>query len=135
MKKKKKPTLDPNDLTPEWQALKDLTEGEGLKLVDDPQTDGLFNQKIHWFLEGGAAGVLILIKEVFGEDGLKQFYEFLDYYLSSPDGDGHYHYSNTIKTKIKNTGLEMLGVEFADYIKGLKKELIEIDRQKHGQEG
>lgn len=126
-----KKTLDNNmDFTPEWTALKELAAGNGLNALKDPQLDASLNKKIYWFLNGGAAGVLIIIKDVFGKDALQEFYEFLNYYLSSSESDGHYHYSDVIKNKIKDTAFQMQGTEFNEYIQNLKSELIEKDKNK-----
>lgn len=64
----------------EWKILKELSKGQGLQELKQAQVDASLNRKINWFLYGGASGVITLIKEIYGDEALKKFYQFLDYF-------------------------------------------------------
>lgn len=123
-------TDDNLQYSPEWQVLHKLAKGEGLASIEKVQMDASLNKKINWFLFNGATGVLMLIKEVYGSDGVKEFYEFLDYFMSDADSLGHYKYSDKIKNDIKTVKDALQGVDFSKFLTDLKQELIELDKRK-----
>lgn len=123
-------TDDNLQYSPEWQVLHKLAKGKGLASIEKVQVDISLNKKINWFLFNGATGVLMLIKEVYGNEGLKEFYSFLDYFMSDVNSLGHYQYSDKIKNDIKATKDVLQGVDFSKFLTGLKQELIELDKRK-----
>lgn len=114
----------------EWQVLKDLAKGNGLQETEKPQLDATLNRKVTWFLYNGAGGVLTLIKEVFGDDGLKDFYDFINYFLSNSDTLGHYYHSDKIDNDIASIRDAVQELDFKKYLSNLKQELIEQDKKK-----
>ena len=60
----------------EWKVLKKLSKGQGLEELKQVQIDASLNRKINWFLYGGASGVISMIKEVYGDRALKEYYHF-----------------------------------------------------------
>ncbi len=114
----------------EWKVLKELSKGQGLEELKQVQIDASLNRKINWFLYGGASGVISMIKEVYGDRALKEFYQFLDYFVSDPDTWGHYYHSNKINADTKTIADATQNLDFKEYLKGLRKELIEQDKQK-----
>lgn len=118
------------EFSKEWRVLKQLAEGNGLESLEHTQLDASLNRKIYWFLFNGAGGVLTLIKEIYGDHALKIFYEFLDYFLATPDRAGHYYHSDTIKSDIETIRFATQGLDFEKYLANLKKELIANDKSK-----
>lgn len=114
----------------EWKILKELSKGQGLQELKQVQIDASLNRKINWFLYGGASGVISMIKEVYGDRALKEFYQFLDYFVSDPDTCGHYYHSDKINADTKTIADATQSLDFKEYLKGLRKELIERDKQK-----
>ncbi|NRN98587.1 hypothetical protein [Lactobacillus helveticus] len=57
----------------EWQVLKELAEGKGLRELKQTQLDATLNRKVYWFLFNGAGSVLNMIKETYGNDALGHF--------------------------------------------------------------
>lgn len=114
----------------EWKVLKELSKGQGLQELTQAQIDASLNRKINWFLYGGASGVISMIKEIYGNEALKEFYQFLDYFVSDPDTWGHYYHSDKINADAKTIEDATQGLDFKEYLEGLKKELIEQDKQK-----
>lgn len=114
----------------EWQVLKELAEGKGLQDLEQIQLDATLNRKIYWFLFNGAGGVLNMVKELYGDDGLKAFYEFLNYFISNSDTPGHYYHSDKVSNDMKLISTETQKLDFKQYLKILKKELIENDERK-----
>lgn len=114
----------------EWKILKELSKGRGLQELKRVQIDASLNRKINWFLYGGASGVISMIKEIYGDEALKEFYQFLDYFISDPDTWGHYYHSDKINADTKTIEDATQGLNFREYLEDLKKELIEGDKQK-----
>lgn len=114
----------------EWQVLKELAEGKGLQELEQTQLDATLNRKIYWFLFNGAGGVLNMVKELYGDDGLKAFYEFLNYFISNSDTPGHYYHSDKASNDMKLISTATQKLDFKQYLRNLKKELIENDEQK-----
>lgn len=114
----------------EWRVLKELAEGKGLQDLEQIQLDATLNRKIYWFLFNGAGGVLSMVKELYGDDGLKAFYEFLNYFISNSDTPGHYYHSDKASNDMKLISTETQKLDFKQYLKNLKKELIENDERK-----
>lgn len=114
----------------EWQVLFNLSKGYGIQVIKDVQMDAILNKKINWFLNNGAAGVLVMLKEVFGSEAVQEFNTFLEYFLSNTDNPGHYYHSDTIKQDIKRMKFAAMEIDFKKYLEDLKQELIEIDKQK-----
>lgn len=114
----------------EWQVLKELAEGKGLQDLEQIQLDATLNRKIYWFLFNGAGGVLNMVKELYGDDGLKAFYEFLNYFISNSDTPGHYYHSDKASNDMKLISTATQKLDFKQYLKNLKKELIENDERK-----
>ena len=114
----------------EWKILKELSKGQGLQELKQAQVDASLNRKINWFLYGGASGVITLIKEIYGDEALKKFYQFLDYFISNPDTLGHYYHSDKIKADTKTIADSTQGLNFGEYLGDLKRELVEGDKQK-----
>ena len=56
----------------EWKILKELSKGRGLQELKRVQIDASLNRKINWFLYGGASGVISMIKEIYGDEALKE---------------------------------------------------------------
>lgn len=101
----------------EWQVLKELAEGKGLQELEQTQLDATLNRKIYWFLFNGAGG-------------LKAFYEFLNYFISNSDTPGHYYHSDKASNDMKLISTATQKLDFKQYLKNLKKELIENDERK-----
>lgn len=114
----------------EWRVLKELAKGKGLKELTQVQIDASLNRKINWFLFSGAGGVISMIKEIYGNEALKEFYKFLDYFVSSPDTPGHYYHSDKINSDIKTIADATQEINFKEYLDKLKKEIIEDDKRK-----
>lgn len=114
----------------EWQILKELSKGQGLQRLKQIQIDASLNRKIDWFLYGGASGIISMIKEIYGNEALKEFYQFLDYFVSDPDTWGHYYHSDKINADTKIIEDATQGLDFKEYLEKLKKELVEQDKQK-----
>ncbi|MGL5898883.1 MAG: hypothetical protein ACRCZW_04340 [Lactobacillaceae bacterium] len=114
----------------EWQILKELAEGKGLQELEQTQLDATLNRKIYWFLFNGAGGILNMVKELYGDDGLKAFYEFLNYFISNSDTPGHYYHSDKASNDMKLISTVTQKLDFKQYLKNLKKELIENDERK-----
>lgn len=114
----------------EWQVLKELTEGKGLQDLEKTQLDATLNRKIYWFLFNSAGSVINMIKELYGEDGLKAFYEFLNYFISNSNTPGHYYYSDKASNDMKLISTATQELDFKQYLENLKKELIENDERK-----
>lgn len=114
----------------EWQVLKELAEGKGLQELERTQLDATLNKKVYWFLFNGAGSVLSMIKEIYGDDALKAFYEFLNYFISNPDTPGHYYHSDKASNDMKLISTATQGLDFEMYLKDLKKELVENDERK-----
>lgn len=114
----------------EWQVLKELAEGKGLQELEQTQLDATLNRKIYWFLFNGAGGVLNMVKELYGDDGLKAFYEFLNYFISNSDTPGHYYHSDKASNDMKLISTATQKLDFKQYLRNLKKELIENDERK-----
>lgn len=114
----------------EWKILKELSKGRGLQELKRVQIDASLNRKINWFLYGGASGVISMIKEVYGDEALKEFYQFLDYFISDSDTWGHYYHSDKINADAKTIADSTQGLNFGKYLEDLKKELVEGDKQK-----
>ncbi len=114
----------------EWQVLKELAEGKGLRELKQTQLDATLNRKVYWFLFNGAGSVLNMIKETYGNDALRPFYEFLNYFISCPDTPGHYYHSDKASNDMKLISTATEGLDFEKYLKDLKKELIENDERK-----
>lgn len=123
-------TNDKFKYSKEWQILKGLSRREGLQGLERVQVDASLNKKINWFLFGGAGGIISMIKEVYGNDALKEFYHFLDYFISDSDTPGHYYHSDKINSDTKIISDSTQGVNFGEYLEDLKKELIKGDKQK-----
>ena len=114
----------------EWKILKELSKGQGLQELKQVQIDASLNRKINWFLYGGASGEISMIKEIYGDEALKDFYQFLDYFVSDPDTWGHYYHSDKINADTRIIADATQGLDFKEYLEDLKKELIEGDKQK-----
>lgn len=114
----------------EWKILKELSKGRGLQELKQVQIDASLNRKINWFFYGGADGVVAMIKEIYGDNALKKFYQFLDYFVSDPDTWGHYYHSDKINADTRTIADATQGLNFKEYLEGLKKELVEQDKQK-----
>lgn len=114
----------------EWKILKELSKGQGLQELSQVQIDASLNRKINWFLYGGASGVISMIKEIYGDRALKEFYQFLNYFISDPDTWGHYYHLDKINADTKTIEDATQGLNFREYLEDLKKELVEGDKQK-----
>lgn len=114
----------------EWMVLRELSQGYVVSSSLKSQTDASLNKKIFWFLFNGAAGVIEMIKEIYGEKAVEDFYKFLDYFISSPDTVGHYYHSYKMNEDLKQIKVATQGMRFDNYLRDLKKELIKIDQEK-----
>ena len=86
------------ELSPEWKVLIELAKNdEKLKGFGEAQKDAELNKKINWFLFNGAAGVLVLIRDNYGDEALNEFFEFLKNYISDHDKPGFYKYSKKLR--------------------------------------
>ena len=117
------------ELSPEWKVLIELSKNdEKLKGFGEAQKDAELNKKINWFLFNGATGVLVLIRDNYGDEALNEFFEFLKNYISDHDKPGFYKYSKKIEADIAVIKAATQGLDFKHYLMELKLELIEKER-------
>lgn len=114
----------------EWKVLKNIANGNGLQGLEKPQLDATLNKKVNWFLYNGAGGVLSMIKEIYGEDALKIFYQFLNYFISDSDTPGHYYHSDKASNDMKLISTATQEIDFKQYLEKLKTKLVENDERK-----
>lgn len=117
-------------ISPEWKVLFQLAKGNDLDFDEEPQLDNSLNQKVRWFLSGGACGVLVMIRDIFGKQAVQEFLTFLNDYMDKPDSDGHFHYSDTLMKAIDEIDNECQKVNFKDYLQNLRAELVQEDKNK-----
>lgn len=119
--------------TPEWQEIDRLAKTSEIKKDQlTPVFDIWVNRKIEWFLFNGAVGVLYLLKEVFGKDGLNKFIKFILEYLDKENTPGHYYPSDSIKTELKKYHETARLFSLDEYLTGTKALMYEKNCKKGG---
>lgn len=112
--------------TPEWLEIVKLAKNVELKKDKlKPVFDVWVNRKIEWFLFNGAAGVLYLLKEVFGKKALNEFINFVLDYLDNESTPGHYYPSTNIKTELNKYCETARLFNLDEYLTGIKSLMYE----------
>lgn len=83
-----------------------------------------------WFVQGGAAGVLYLIKAVYGQVGLNEFYQFLNRYLGRVNQIGGISLSDSLIKSLHFVQTESGRQDFSKILNNLQEELREQDLRK-----
>ena len=120
------------NLAPEWKVLTELASGLGINNLDQEKAnlDLSLNKKMMWFLLGGAAGVLYLIKDNYGQTGLNQFYQFINQYLNRPNQIGGIKLSDTLIRSSQFVKTESARQDFSRVLSNLQQELKDRDTRK-----
>lgn len=120
------------NLAPEWKVLTELASGLGINNFDQEKAnlDLSLNKTIMWFLLGGAAGVLYLIKDNYGQIGLDQFYQFLNSYLDKSNQIGGIKLSDSLIRKSQFIKTESARQDFSRILNNLQQELKNRDIRK-----
>jgi hypothetical protein len=120
------------NLAPEWKVLTELASGLGISNLNQEKAnlDLSLNKKLLWFLLGGAAGVLYLIKDNYGQTGLNQFYQFINQYLNRPNQIGSIRLSDTLNRSSQFVKTESARQDFSRILSNLQEELREKDLRK-----
>lgn len=101
---------------PEWKELKEIMNlieekhwsDEWLVLLQATPSKGEMNSyddmwlsnKLAWFLNNGATGIIFLVDYVWGNEGLNIFFEFLRWFIQNDYMLGHFHPSKMLMTAI-----------------------------------
>jgi len=120
------------NLAPEWKVLTELASGLGINNLDQEKAnlDLSLNKKMMWFLLGGAAGVLYLIKDNYGQTGLNQFYQFINQYLNRPNQIGGIKLSDTLIRSSQFVKTESVRQDFSRILSNIQQELKDRDTRK-----
>lgn len=116
---------DKYNLALEWQVLTELASGLGINGLDQEKSnlDLTLNKKLIWFIRGGGAGVLYLIKDTYGQTKLNEFYQFLNQYLSGTNRIGGIKLSDSLIRKSQFIKTESARQDFSRILSNLQQEL------------
>lgn len=120
------------NLAPEWKVLTELASGLETNNLNQEKAnlDLSLNKKMMWFLLGGAAGVLYLIKDNYGQTGLNQFYQFINQYLNRPNQIGGIKLSDTLIRSSQFVKTESVRQDFSRILSNIQQELKDRDTRK-----
>lgn len=123
---------DKYSLALEWQVLTGLASGLGINGLDQEKgnLDLTLNKKLIWFIRGGAAGVLYLIKDTYGQTKLNEFYQFLNQYLSGTSRIGGIKLSDSLIKSLQFIQTESSKQDFSEILSNLQQELNDEDKRK-----
>ena len=119
---------DKYNLALEWQVLTELASGLGINGLDQEKSnlDLTLNKKLIWFIRGGGAGVLYLIKDTYGQTKLNEFYQFLNQYLSGTNRIGGIKLSDSLIKSLQFSSKQ----DFSEILSNLRQELNDEDKRK-----
>ncbi|MCT6888520.1 MAG: hypothetical protein M3Z87_02500 [Lactobacillus sp.] len=123
---------DKYNLALEWQVLTELASGLGINGLDQEKSnlDLTLNKKLIWFIRGGGAGVLYLIKDTYGQTKLNEFYQFLNQYLSGTNRIGGIKLSDSLIKSLQFIQTESSKQDFSEILSNLRQELNDEDKRK-----
>ena len=89
-------------LTPFWKEIAEIVKTPSYKGEEIKSNgDFILYRKIITFLYRGSAGTLFEIKQALGEEKLKSFFDYLNFYLSNAETPGHYYPSKLVNKQIR----------------------------------
>lgn len=90
------------ELTPFWREIAEIVKTPSYKEEKiKPNGDYILYKKIVTFLYRGSAGTLYEIKQALGEEQLRSFFNYLNFYLSDAETPGHYYPSKLVNKHIR----------------------------------
>ncbi|MCH3990753.1 MAG: hypothetical protein LKF01_03385 [Lactobacillus sp.] len=116
------------NLANEWLTLfhvKHIVRNDDTALIDS-----WIVNKLAWFILNGAAGILYLVKYIWGDQGLEIFFEFISWFVTDNSKPGHYHPSKALQTSInqRNTMFKNMKLEqLTSILNLLSKDLVKRD--------
>lgn len=89
-------------LTAFWKEIAEIVKAPNYKEEKiKPNGDYILYKKIVTFLYRGSAGTLYEIKQALGEEKLRSFLDYLNFYLSNTETPGHYYPYKLVNKQIR----------------------------------
>lgn len=116
-------------LTPFWKEIAEIAKTPNYK-GEEIKTNGDFilYGKIITFLYRGSAGTLYEIKQALGEEQLKSFFDYLNFYLRDAETPGHYYPSKLVNKQIR----EIKQTRGLFNLNDTLNQISQVEFEKHG---